>query len=101
MNSSPQPLNLSFPEPRWPGRENPGNLETMKTKPNRISNREIREHVTRNPENLSATVRRNGHVIVRTSRPRGDGGRIPWNMFAGFRDEIAREILTMKGGTRP
>lgn len=58
----------------------------------RTTDKKIRAHLLRNPENLRVRVCRNGHVHVYTTRQRGDGGPRPWWMLAGLREELTREI---------
>ena len=58
----------------------------------KVTDKEIRAYLLRNPENIRARVCRNGYVLVYTTRPRGDGGPRPWWMLAGLKRDIAREI---------
>lgn len=57
-----------------------------------IKNKQIRAYFERKTDTLKVTIRRNGDVVVRTTKRRGDGGRGPWNMFAGHREDIAFEV---------
>lgn len=63
----------------------------MKTN-KQVTNKQIRAFFERKADTLKVTIRRNGDVIVRTTKRRGDGGRIPWDMYAGHRDDIAFDV---------
>ena len=52
----------------------------------------LREYLLRDPDHIKVTIKRSGHVHVRTNRRRGDGGPTPWSMFAGLRWDIARDL---------
>lgn len=62
-------------------------MKTMK-----INDKQIRSFFERKADTLKVTIRRNGDVIVRTNKRRGDGGRGPWDMYAGHRDDIAFDV---------
>jgi hypothetical protein len=49
----------------------------------KINNSSIRSFILRNPDHLRATIRRDGRIIVKTNKQRGDGGPIPWAMYWG------------------
>ena len=49
----------------------------------KINNSQIRSFVLRNPDHIRATIKQDGKVIVKTNKPRGDGGPIPWAMYWG------------------
>ena len=57
----------------------------------KITDKQIREYLLLDPDHLKVIIKRNGQVHVRTNRPRGDGGSTPWSMFAGCREDIARD----------
>jgi nanoRNase/pAp phosphatase (c-di-AMP/oligoRNAs hydrolase) len=57
-----------------------------------ITNKHIRAYFERKSDTIKVTIRRNGNVVVRTTKRRGDGGRSPWDMLAGHRDDIAFDI---------
>lgn len=58
----------------------------------KTTDKQIRARLLENPLNLRARVARNGHCLVYTTRPRGDGGPLPWWMFAGLREELAKDM---------
>ena len=67
-------------------------MKTHTPNPKQITDKQIRAFFERKPDTMKVTIRRNGDVIVRTNKRRGDGVRGPWNMFAGHRDEIAFDV---------
>ncbi len=58
----------------------------------KITDKQIREYILKDSDHEKVVIKRNGEIHVRTNRQRGDGGSIPWWMFAGDRSEIAAEI---------
>jgi hypothetical protein len=60
--------------------------------PKQVTDKQIRAFFERKPDTIKVTIRRNGDVVVRTNKLRGDGVRGPWYMFAGHRDEIAFDV---------
>lgn len=67
-------------------------MTTNTPTPKQVSDKQIRAFFERKTDTMKVTIRRDGEVIVRTNKRRGDGGRGPWNMFAGHRDEIAFDV---------
>lgn len=67
-------------------------MKTNIPTPKQVTDKQIRAFYERKTDTLKVTIRRNGEVIVRTTKRRGDGGRVPWNMCAGHRDEIAYDV---------
>ena len=57
-----------------------------------ITDAQIRQYLRGDSRNDKVRITRSGEVLVRTNRERGDGGRRPWWMFAGFRADLVREI---------
>jgi hypothetical protein len=57
-----------------------------------ITDRQIREYLLEDSDHNKVVIKRNGEVHVHTDRQRGDGGRRPWWMFAGFRRDLVRDI---------
>lgn len=60
--------------------------------PKQVTDKQIRAFFERKSDTIKVTIRRNGDVIVRTNKRRGDGGRSPWDMYAGHREDIAFDI---------
>ena len=50
----------------------------------KMTNKQIRSNLLSDSRNLSVRITRKGEVIVRTTRARGDGGKTPWTMLAGY-----------------
>lgn len=61
-----------------------------------ITDTQIRSYLLEDSRNDKVRITRNGEVHVRTDRERGDGGRRPWWMFAGFRRDLVRDIADHK-----
>ena len=57
-----------------------------------ITDTQIRLHLLEDIRNDKVRISRNGLVYVRTDRERGDGGRRPWWMFAGFRRDLVCDV---------
>lgn len=57
-----------------------------------ITDSQIREYLLEDTYHEKVVIKRNGEVHVRTNRQRGDGGKSPWWMFAGYRSDIASDI---------
>lgn len=57
-----------------------------------VTDRQIREYLLEDSSNDRVRITRSGEVHVHTDRARGDGGRSPWWMFAGFRRDLVRDI---------
>ena len=59
----------------------------------KITNKAIRAHILNsNSDHQSVTIKRDGQIIVRTNRQRGDGGSTPWKMYWGDRTDAAAQI---------
>jgi hypothetical protein len=67
-------------------------MSTKIPNPKQVTDKQIRAFFERKNDTMKVTIRRNGDVVVRTNKQRGDGVRGPWNMFAGHRDEIASDV---------
>lgn len=53
-----------------------------------MTDKQIREYLLNDNRNDKVRITRSGEVLVRTTRERGDGGRRPFWMFAGFRSDF-------------
>jgi hypothetical protein len=58
-----------------------------------MKNKEIRNYILgQDEDHMCVRIKRNGEIHVRTKKPPGDGGRTPWTMFYGWRNDVVREI---------
>ncbi len=57
-----------------------------------VTDKQIRKYLLEDSDHNKVVIKRNGEVHVHTDRQRGDGGRSPWWMFAGFRSDFVRDI---------
>ena len=57
-----------------------------------ITDKQIREYILEDLDHQKVVIRRDGQIHVYTYRQRGDGGKRPWWMLAGFRHDIVRDL---------
>lgn len=66
-------------------------LAELKTTMKTLTNKQIREVLLSDSNNLKVRISRSGWVYVLTNRDRGDGGKRPWWMMAGTRVEVSQQ----------
>jgi hypothetical protein len=58
-----------------------------------MKNTKIRELIlASDSSHIKVTIKRDGQIVVRTNRQRGDGGPTPWNMYWGDRTDAVRQF---------
>lgn len=64
----------------------------MKTTKNATTDKSLREYLLETADHERVRIRRDGGVEVYTTEARGDGGPVPWWKFAGWKDELKRQM---------
>ena len=54
----------------------------------KMTNAELRAILMDDPRVLRVRIRRTGEVDILIDAERGDGGKAPWWMFKGWKDEL-------------
>ena len=62
-----------------------------------MTDKELRAELLGDPSSLKVRIRRNRNVEVFTTKPRGDGGRVPWWMLAGDAEELKIQMEIERG----
>lgn len=56
-----------------------------------MKEKDLRAELLADPRVLRVRIKRDGAVDVMTDAPRGDGGRVPYWLFKGWKEELLRE----------